>query len=160
MIPVRQGVSLFVMRDDGKLLAIARRDNPNSWGLVGGKVDPGETLEAAIERESFEEAGLIISSCTPIFTSFVPSRSRAGVSYLNTTFIADVKNDPSPQVGEPRLAWVQPQTLIYMTSYRSYNERLFVHLGLDSRPPFASGYIDVALMQDSIEEIINNRVER
>jgi 8-oxo-dGTP pyrophosphatase MutT (NUDIX family) len=45
-------------KEDGKLLLVSRKDDPNSFGLPGGKVDPGETpLQAAI-REVSEETDI------------------------------------------------------------------------------------------------------
>ncbi len=40
---------LYLMRNDVK--------NPNTWGLPGGKVDAGESLLDAIQRECQEELG-------------------------------------------------------------------------------------------------------
>ena len=40
---------LYLMRDDPK--------HPNSWGLPGGKAEPGESLMDAIVRECREEIG-------------------------------------------------------------------------------------------------------
>jgi 8-oxo-dGTP pyrophosphatase MutT (NUDIX family) len=40
---------LYLLRNDAK--------NPSTWGLPGGKVEPGETLLGAMERECIEELG-------------------------------------------------------------------------------------------------------
>jgi len=45
--------------DTARYLYLLRKDakNPNTWGLPGGKVIPGESLLAAITRECQEELG-------------------------------------------------------------------------------------------------------
>lgn len=47
---------LFLLRDDQVLLAMKKRGfGAGRWNGVGGKVEPGETLEAAAIRECQEE---------------------------------------------------------------------------------------------------------
>jgi ADP-ribose pyrophosphatase YjhB (NUDIX family) len=53
-------VSAAIFDDTGKLLLMHRSDN-DFWGLPGGKVEIGESVEAAIRREVFEETGLEVS---------------------------------------------------------------------------------------------------
>jgi mutator protein MutT len=51
-----------VLRDAGRVLLV-RRANPPSrglWAVPGGRVEPGETLEAAVRREVLEETGLTV----------------------------------------------------------------------------------------------------
>lgn len=50
------GTCLFVFRDN-KLLMERRSDN-GLWGLPGGSMEPGETLEECARRELFEETGI------------------------------------------------------------------------------------------------------
>ncbi|SRR6266550_2144990 len=58
--PTNRAVGCFV-ECDGKILLLHRSghgSHPGTWGLPGGKVDPGETDLAAIIREMYEEIGL------------------------------------------------------------------------------------------------------
>ena len=52
-------VAGVVVRDDGRILAIQRRDN-QSWEPPGGVLELDETFEAGVRREVFEETGVAI----------------------------------------------------------------------------------------------------
>lgn len=58
----RLGVGAFIRDAEGRLLLVQRRREPEAghWGLPGGKVDFGETVEAAVVREIEEELGVAL----------------------------------------------------------------------------------------------------
>ncbi|WP_026872174.1 NUDIX domain-containing protein [Inquilinus limosus] len=58
----RLGVGAFICDASGRLLLVQRRREPEAghWGLPGGKVDFGETVEAAVLREIEEELGVVL----------------------------------------------------------------------------------------------------
>ena len=66
-------VSCFI-EHDSKILLLHRLDSKpqgNTWGVPAGKVDAGENLSAAIQREIREEIGLLVSaSDLKFFDSF------------------------------------------------------------------------------------------
>jgi 8-oxo-dGTP diphosphatase len=59
-----------VVVDKGKILLVKRANEPSKglWAIPGGKVEPGETLQAAAEREIAEETGLTIKASMPVYT--------------------------------------------------------------------------------------------
>ena len=54
---IRPGTSAVIFNDLGEVLLEHRSDN-GFWGLPGGGVEIGESVEEAIIREVFEETGL------------------------------------------------------------------------------------------------------
>ncbi|MEJ3656762.1 NUDIX hydrolase [Actinomycetes bacterium KLBMP 9759] len=47
---------------DGRLLLVQRGNEPGRglWSIPGGRIEPGETHEAALVREMQEETGLVV----------------------------------------------------------------------------------------------------
>jgi ADP-ribose pyrophosphatase YjhB (NUDIX family) len=54
------GVGAVVLSNEGKVLLVKRRHEPlaGQWSLPGGMLELGESLEAGVARELFEETGL------------------------------------------------------------------------------------------------------
>jgi 8-oxo-dGTP diphosphatase len=59
---IGHAVCVIVQNDEGKILAVSRKDDLTMFGLAGGKVDPedGTNYEQAIVREAKEETGVDI----------------------------------------------------------------------------------------------------
>ncbi|WP_312506171.1 NUDIX hydrolase [Lysinibacillus sp.] len=52
------GASVLIFNENNELLLQHRKDNA-CWGLIGGSMELGETLEEVAIREMYEESGLI-----------------------------------------------------------------------------------------------------
>jgi ADP-ribose pyrophosphatase YjhB (NUDIX family) len=57
---MRSGTNAIIFNDEGELLLERRSDN-GFWGLPGGAMEIGESLEQAVKREVAEETGLDVT---------------------------------------------------------------------------------------------------
>ena len=96
---------------DGKILITRRLDSvhlPGLWEFPGGKVEPGETLKAALMREIREEIGLnviVFDQCLSVEHEY-PKKSVS----LHFFYCAIISGEPrSLQVAE--FSWVTPPEL-------------------------------------------------
>jgi len=97
----------FYARDTKQYLYLMRNDerHPQSWSLPGGKVDPGETLIQAIERECQEELGQM-----PAYLKLIPLERFTSADGLFTydTFFCAVDQEFQPSLNHEHLgyAWL------------------------------------------------------
>ena len=57
------GAAVLVMEQQDRLLLLRRTDN-GFWGVPGGAMEPGESLEETAKRETKEETGLDVEQLT------------------------------------------------------------------------------------------------
>lgn len=78
----------IIIRIQGGIVLIKRRNPPLGWALPGGFVDYGESLEAAAMREAREETGLAVCLVRQMHTYSDPKRDPRHHT-VSTVFIAD-----------------------------------------------------------------------
>lgn len=116
--------------DKSRFLGISRRDNREVFGLIGGKVDPGESLEEAIVREVKEETGFDFFIEANVFTKLC----RGEKDFVVTTFSGIISHDlPTLWRNEANeegvVKWCSKAELL-AGPFGIYNRELFNQIGI------------------------------
>lgn len=110
---MRTVVAAVIERSDRRLLIGQRRrgdTSPLKWEFPGGKVERGETPEAALARELREELGATLQKCIPIgrvVHKYAETPDQLEILFFATA-IAD--GELKPRSFE-QIAWVLPKEL-------------------------------------------------
>ena len=105
--------SVMIVVKDGLVLAVSRRYDTTKFGLPGGKVEPGESLEDAAKRETFEETGIVVKSCKKIYMREEPPSHPGGEPFFAHAFLAlDWEDSPLRQSDEGLVKWISWDELI------------------------------------------------
>lgn len=78
------------------------------WEFPGGKIEPGEQVEAALHRELQEELGVHIERCRPLIRISHNYGDREVI--LHTWLVEQWRGEPYGKEGQP-LTWVAPAEL-------------------------------------------------
>ena len=101
-----------IIRKGGRMLIAQRRDDcprePSKWEFPGGKVEAGETAEAALKREIREELGIGIEVGAMLCESAVESRGER-INLL--TYGARLISGKPEAIGVKDFRWVGPDEL-------------------------------------------------
>jgi 8-oxo-dGTP diphosphatase len=106
-----------VVIHEGRVLLVRRLRPPGQgqWAIPGGKVDLGETLAQAAEREILEETGLTIAAGEPVYTFEVVERDEEGrvrFHYVIVDLAAEyLGGDLRPGDDAADARWVAPEEL-------------------------------------------------
>ncbi len=76
----------FIMHE-GKILVFPAHADRKLWSLPGGKMDFGETIEAALKREIIEE-----TSITPVIGQLLAIQELTGPDYHSIEFFYEIQN--------------------------------------------------------------------
>lgn len=116
---MKRAVCALIFTNSNKILAVSRKYDPTDFGLVGGKVDPGETPEEALVRETKEETGLDLTEYKQVFEI-------EDSGFICTTYLCKA----SGQVSSSEKGIVKEVDWMELLNgtFGSYNSQLFNHL--------------------------------
>ncbi len=106
------------MDDDGRIFfqmrSAARKLFPNTWDIVGGHLEPGETPEEAMRREVTEETGWTVSTVLATVGEMAYTGDD-GIDRTETDFLVRVDGDLAhPRLEEGKhtgFRWLGPDEL-------------------------------------------------
>lgn len=109
-------VGAVVFREN-RVLLVKRNQLPGKglWAIPGGRLELGETLKEAAQREVREETGVIIRAGDPVYTFDLIERDDQGrirFHYVIVDLLADyISGNPHPRSDACEARWIAPREL-------------------------------------------------
>ena len=111
------GVGAVIVHND-RVLLVKRGKPPYSgmWCIPGGKINFGETLQQAAEREIREETGIVIRAGEPVYTfDIIDTGTETGTEafhYVVVDLAADyISGEPVAQDDVTDVAWFEKKDI-------------------------------------------------
>lgn len=127
----------IVLNKEKKILLIQRTPNdnwsPNLWEFPGGKLDEGQDVSHALEREVFEETGLLVIPTHRVAyyeSSISTMKKYKGLPYICLTGIAHVEGSSQCRLSDEHQSYVWVN-LAEAMEYELTNETRKALLALD-----------------------------
>ncbi len=87
-------VIMLILRDDAVLLGRAPAWPEGMYSLLAGFMEPGESIEAAVRRETFEEAGVIVGQVDYLSSQPWPFPSSLMIGCRGLALSSEIRRDP------------------------------------------------------------------
>lgn len=125
---MKQAVCLLVISTKGNILGVSRRNDVTKWGMPGGKVDPGEDVLQALQREVGEEIGIHV-----LKQNLIPLYADSEGDFWVSTFLYLNEIDEETEFDiEDGLAvrWFHPKEFLTLEPFLDYNNGVFRQFAL------------------------------
>jgi 8-oxo-dGTP diphosphatase len=127
-----------VVDDRGRIFfqkrSAERKLFPNTWDIVGGHLEPGESVDDALRREVREETGWRVSDVLGVVGDYTYVGDD-GLSRLETDFLVRVDGDlsrPRLEAGKhTEYRWLGPDELDVLDESRETNDGMIRRIAED-----------------------------
>lgn len=121
----------MIVDDDGRIFIQRRSPDrrlfPNTWDIVGGHVESGETLEEALYREVQEETGWRVSVVIGVVGEYAYT-GNDGIARVETDYLVRVDGDlarPQLEAGKhTEFRWLTESEIEVLDEHRDVNNGL------------------------------------
>lgn len=109
---IKRIATLCVLRNGNNFMLLKRLKEPNkdTYTPVGGKIEPYETPEEGVIRETFEETGIRVDKVK--FCGILTETSPVKYNWLNYVYVADIDAVTPPECNEGTLEWIAYEELL------------------------------------------------
>jgi 8-oxo-dGTP diphosphatase len=151
-------VAVGVIFDKSGNILIAKRSDKTHqgglWEFPGGKVERGETLFEALQRELYEELAIDITATEPL----IKIRHDYGdkIVLLDVHKVTDFSGNPHGNEGQP-IAWVTPESL-HEYEFPAANRPIITAINLPQRLLITGEFIDDDNFLNRIESALKKNI--
>ena len=107
---MKQAAVVLIIKD-GHILGVSRKDDAGKFGLPGGKCEPGELLADTAIRECFEETGITLRACQPIYKRVEPKTTPDGEDFEAHCYYASIWEGEPASKERTVVAWLTEKEL-------------------------------------------------
>ena len=144
----------LVTNSHGQVLLI-KSPRYGDWEFPGGQVEEGETIPHALEREVFEETGIVVrvKSLVGIY-----SNTRKP-SIVNLDFTCEyVSGEPKTSVESTEVEWVERQEALSRVKREAIYKRLKNMLEFDGKISYRAYFVDPTRLDLNYQELEERKI--
>lgn len=147
-------VAAFVANSQGQVLML-KSPRYGDWEFPGGQVEEGETLTHALEREVFEETGIVVR---PVSLVGVYSNTRKP-SILMLDFICEyVSGEPKASAESLRVEWVDRNAALSRVKRQAIYGRLKKMLEFSGEITYRVYFVDPQRIDLNYTELEDRKI--
>ena len=147
-------VAAFVTNAQGQVLML-KSPRRGEWEFPGGQVEESETLTHALEREVFEETGIVIK---PVSLVGVYSNTKKP-SILMLDFVCEyISGEPTASEESLQVEWIDRDQVLALVEHPSIHGRLKTILEFSGEVTYRAYFVDPNQIDLGYKELEDRKI--